>query len=165
MEKKQIGGILVLLIAGASVPLSYFVSLGDYLATYLINGLPALLWGLVLLLGSRKSEALADTRAVVLGILYGGLTGVGGVAYLNILAYMLFDDGHSGTNPYDNAAYAIIALVAMVLFFALMIWDYCKNGEERLWMRVLTALVTILPTILAVLPIVTFFERLLSKYV
>jgi hypothetical protein len=165
MGKKQIGGILVLLIAVASVPLSYFVSLGDYLATYLINGLPALLWGLVLLLGSRKSEALADTKAVILGIIYGGLTGVGGTAYLNILAYMMLDNGYSGTTPYDNAAYAIITLVSMALFFVLLIWDYCKNGEERLWMRVLTALVTVLPTILAALPIMAFFERILSQYV
>ena len=165
MEKKRIGGILVLLIAVASVPLSYFVSLGDHLATYLINGLPALLWGLILLLESRKSEALADIRAVVLGIFYGGLTGVGGIGFLGILGAIVTKGLGGAPSPYDNAAYAIIALVAMVLFFALMIWDYCKNGGERLWMRVLTASVTILPTILAVLPIVTFFERLLSKYV
>jgi len=53
----------------------------------------------------------------------------------------------------------------MALFFALLIWDYCKNGGERLWMRVLTALVTVLPTILAALPIMAFFERVLSQYV
>lgn len=90
---------------------------------------------------------------------------IGGIGFLGILGAIVTKGLGGAPSPYDNAVYAIIVLVAMVLFFALMIWDYCKNSEERLWMRVLTASVTILPTILAVLPIVTFFERLLSKYV
>ena len=166
MGKKQIGGISVLLIAVASVPLSYFVSLGDHLATYLINGLPALLWGLVLLLGSRKSEALADTRAVILGIIYGGLVGVGGYAALSMVVYMLAMGLLSGDpHPYDAAAFTMIALLSVVLFFGLLLWDLSKHGGKRLWVRVLTALVTFLPAALATIPILTFFEEFFGQYV
>ena len=166
MGKKQIGGLSVLLIAVASVPLSYFVSLGDHLATYLINGLPALLWGLVLLLGSRKSEALADTRAVILGIIYGGLVGVGGYAALSMVVYMLAMGLLSGDpHPYDAAAFTMIALLSVVLFFGLLLWDLSKHGGKRLWVRVLTALVTFLPAALATIPILTFFEEFFGQYV
>lgn len=166
MGKKQIGGILVLLIAVAAVPLSYFVSLGDHLATYLINGLPALLWGLILLLGSRKSEALADTKAVILGIIYGGLVGVGGYAALSMVVYMLAMGLLSGDpHPYDAAAFTMIALLSVVLFFGLLLWDLSKHGGKRLWVRVLTALVTFLPAALATIPILTFFEEFFGQYV
>ncbi len=166
MGKKQIGGILVLLIAVASVPLSYFVSLGDHLATYLINGLPALVWGLILLLGSRKSEALGDTKAVILGIIYGGLVGVGGYAALSMVVYMLAMGLLSGDpHPYDAAAFTMIAFLSVVLFFGLLLWDLSKHGGKRLWVRVLTALVTFLPAALATIPILTFFEEFFGQYV
>ena len=166
MSKKTIGGILVLLIAVASVPLSYFVSLGDHLATYLINGLPALVWGLVLLLGSRKSAALADTKAVAFGIIYGGLVGVGGYAAFSMFVYMLAMGLLSGDpHPYDAAAFTMIALLSVVLFFWLLLWDLSKHGGKRLWVRVLTALVTFLPMALTAITVLTFLEKFFGQYV
>jgi hypothetical protein len=166
MSKKPIGGILVLLIAVASVPLSYYVSLGDHLATYLVNGLPALVWGLVLLIGSSKSAALADTKAVVLGMIYGGLVGVGGYAALYMVTYMLARSLLSGyPHPYDAAAFTIIALLSVVLFFGLLLWDLSKHGGKRLWVRVLTALVTFLPVALTAIPILGFLEKFFDQYV
>jgi hypothetical protein len=132
----------------------------------LINGLPALLWGLILLLGSKKSEALADTKAVILGIIYGGLVGVGGYAALSMVVYMLAMGLLSGDpHPYDAAAFTMIAFLSVVLFFGLLLWDLSKHGGKRLWVRVLTAMVTFLPAALATIPILTFFEEFFGQYV
>lgn len=126
-----------------------------------IIGLPALVWGLVLLLGSLRFAALADTKAVLLGFVYGGLASVWCAAAWNLLSLGFWDVNH----PYDSGAYAVIQFVAVVLFVIILQIDYNKNGLSRMWVRVLTAMVTLLPAALMALQLMGYFERLLSPLV
>lgn len=134
------------------------VSFAIHEKAWFFNSFPALVWGLVLLPGALRFDAMADTKAVLLGFVYGGLASVWCVA---ILALLL--SGKS--QPYDSGAYAIIQFVAAGLFLAILLIDCHKNGLSRMWVRVLTAMVSLLPAALMALQLMGYFEGLLSPLV
>ena len=154
MDKRYVGGALLITVGVIMVPVSF----SFHEKAWLVNSLPALIWGFVMLLGQFRFAALADPKPVLLGFVYGGLVGVWGISMLGLMV-------GGRTHPYDNGAYAIIQLLAAVLFLVILLVDYNKNGEERIWVRVLTALVTVLPSVLVTWPIMGYFEEILSRFV
>ena len=158
--KKWMGVFLLSILA----IVFFFVSMAVEDSAWLINCVPLLIWILVIAIGQYHIEPLKNNTAVVIGVLYGGLSGVGAAAlFLALLTVVMTDRYYR--YPYDSAAFAIILLLVIVLFIGLVVVDYVKLRWKPLWVRIVTVLVTFLPSMLIALQLMAYFEKKLSQYV
>ena len=155
--KKYMGGCLMLLVALSALPLSY-----PHPVAYLLNTVPALLWGLWLLLRSRKEPGV---RPVLLGVCYGVFGAVLAISTLALLVDVMFREPALGKNPYDTMACGILSVLSLVGLLALLVWDLWKQQDQRIGDRIMTAAVVFLPAVRMILPILAYFEGMLSQYV
>lgn len=131
---------------------------------WLFNCLPVLIWAVVIAICQRRWPSLGNSAAVILGIGYGALAGVGAAAlFLALLTAAMTDRYYR--YPYDSAAFAVILLLALILFVALAVVDYVKLRWKPLWVRIVTVLVTFFPCMLMAMQIMAYFEGVLSQYV
>lgn len=156
--RKWIGFLLLCLLA--LIPFSLSV----HKISCLINCLPLLIWAAVVVICQRRWPSLGNPVAVILGIGYGALAGVGAAAFFLSLMTAAMTDSYY-RYPYDSAAYAIILLLSLILFTGLAIVDYMKFQMKPLWVRFVTALVTFMPCTLTGMHIMAYFEGVLSQYV
>lgn len=158
--KRYVCPAALFMVAALAAPLSAFLS--D--VAIWINGLPAVLWGMFLLLGYNRWESLRDHKAVFLGLLYGILGAVAIASFFVCVTANVFATAHM-RYPYDSAAGGILLVLFGVLVMGLAIFDYCKYGMKPFWLRLVTALVTVAPATLLSLWVMEYFERILSQYV
>ena len=158
--KKWIAILLLSLLAVAFL----FASIAVDDLAWLINCVPLLIWILVIAIGQRRWVSLGNTGAVVMGVLYGALSGVGAAAlFLALLTAAMTDQCYR--YPYDSAAFAIILLLVIVLFIGLVVVDYVKFRWKPLWVRIVTVFVTFLPCMLTAMQLMAYFEEKLSHFV
>lgn len=158
--KKWIGTLLLLLLAVASI----FTSITVHEWAVPFNCVPLLVWIIVVTTCQRRWPSLGNSAAVIFGIAYGALAGIGTMAFINSLLNTMWSSPYY-RNPYDSAAYGIILLLSLILFISLAIVDYVKFRYNPLWVRIATAMVAFLPCMLMAMHIMAYFERVLSQYV
>ena len=158
--KRYVCPAALFMVASLAVPLSAFLS---EVAIW-INSLPAVLWGMFLLLGYNRWEPLRDHKAIFFGLLYGLLGAVAAAAFLVWLSANVFATPYM-RYPYDSTAGGILLVLFGLLVLGLAIFDYCKHGMKPFWPRLVTALVTVAPATLLSLSGMEYFERILSQYV
>lgn len=128
------------------------------------NFLPLLIWIALVALCQHRWPSLGNPVALLLGIGYGALAGIGAAAFLCSFLTDAFSSPYY-RYPYDEAAYAIILVLASIAYIALAMFDYVKFQWQPLWVRIVTASVAFLPCILTAIHIMAYFEGILSKYV
>lgn len=158
--KKWIGVLFLCILA----VIAMWASRATHEWAWPFNFLPLLIWIVVVATCQRRWPALGNPVALLLGIGYGALAGVGAAAFLNSLITAAMTNRYY-RYPYDSAAFAIILLLSLLLFIGLSTFDYVKFRWKPLWVRIATALVALLPCTLAAMYIMAYFEGILSQYV
>lgn len=158
--KKRVGTMLLCLLAVVAL----FASVAVHDLAVPFNCVPLLIWSAVIAICKRRWPSMGNPVAVILGIGYGALAGVGGASFfLSLITAAMTNRFYR--YPYDSAAFAIILLLSLILFIGLAVFDYVKFRFKPLWMRIVTALVAFLPCMLTAMHLMAYFEDKLRHLV
>ena len=163
MYKSYFAGAAVMLVGSIlaifGMPRFLF---GGLLMEAVIESIPLLLAAIMLFL-CHKSQMMADLSAALTGCLWGMGLGVGLVAGFGKLLTS------RRVHPYDEMAFGILVLLAILMIVAVGLVDAMRNEKRLSWGRFAwecaIAFSLIVPTCWPAARLMAYFESILSTWV